>query len=107
MLIKKIGSLLAPSSIDQSHSKNNVVKKEGDESQVDSENIAEDESSYHALILHKRPDQSGHELIQQLLNASSDIGIFSAMGSDSMEKVIKKQHQRLHLVELQNMCAYQ
>ena len=41
------------------------------------------------MFLHKRPDQSGHELIQQLLNASGDIGIFSAMGSDSMEKIIK------------------
>merc|ERR1711923_314432 len=48
-----------------------------------------DDGQFQALLLHKRPDQSGHELIQQLLNASSDIGIFSTMVSDSMEKVIK------------------
>ena len=48
-----------------------------------------DDGAMQALFLHKRPDQSGHELIQQLLNASGDVGIFSAMGSDSMEKIIK------------------
>ena len=50
---------------------------------------SDDGGAIQALFLHKRPDQTGHELIQQLLNASGDIGIFSAMGSDSMEKIIK------------------
>ena len=87
LLMKKLSSLLMPSV----SSGTNIFQGEFQE---DASNDFEllndcDDGSVQSLLLHKRPDQSGHELIQQLLNASSDIGIFSAMGSDSMEKVIK------------------
>ena len=87
LLLQKLGHFIVPSfKVEESNNElvNHDKVGEGQESPP-----SLDEISTQALMLHKRPDQSGHELIQQLLNASSDIGIFSAMGSDSMEKVIR------------------
>ena len=98
MLLGKLGSLIAPimkgSSSPVSSSETVIQDKVDPFSNAGEETRTKDDAIDidtlpQALMLHKRPDQSGHELIQQLLNASSDIGIFSAMGSDSMEKVIK------------------
>ena len=44
-------------------------------------------SALEAVFLHKRGDQTTQELIQKLVNASPDIGIFAS--TDSMEKIIK------------------
>ncbi len=91
LLLDKLGQLISPC-VNQQSSAN----KEDEAQEAAAETLSNlgpegpgEGESHQALLLHKRPDQSGHELIQQLLNASSDIGIFSAMGSDSMEKVIK------------------
>ena len=86
MLLGKLGSLIAPiikSGSSQAQAEMTSIQDNAEVSRIDQDMDSK------ALMLHKRPDQSGHELIQQLLNASSDIGLFSAMGSDSMEKVIK------------------
>ncbi len=68
------------------------------------ESLDHDETSNptQALYVHKRSDQNAHELIQQLLNASGDIGLFPSMGSDSMEKVIRidKEMNQKHMAEV-------
>ena len=54
---------------------------EGHDQQID------EVSALEAVFLHKRGDQTTQELIQKLVNASPDIGIFAS--TDSMEKIIK------------------
>ena len=41
-----------------------------------------------SLFIHKREDQSANEVIQQLLNASSDMRIFRFSGNQNMEKIV-------------------
>ena len=41
-----------------------------------------------SLFIHKREDQSANEVVQQLLNASSDMRIFRFSGNQNMEKIV-------------------
>ena len=42
-----------------------------------------------SLFVHKRKDQSAHEIIQLMLNSTSDMDIFTSNGQESMEKVVR------------------
>ena len=41
-----------------------------------------------SLYIHKREDQSANEIIQQLLNVSSEMRIFRSSGNQNMEKIV-------------------
>ena len=41
-----------------------------------------------SLYLYKREDESAHEIIQQLLNASADLRLFRMSGNQNMEKIV-------------------
>ena len=55
-----------------------------------------------SLFIHKREDQSANEIVQQLLNASSEIRIFRFTGPQNMEKIvlIDKELNKYHRAEV-------
>ena len=63
------------------HNLNTVLPDAGHGQQIDEVPALE------AVFLHKRGDQTTQELIQKLVNASPEIGIFAS--TDSMDKIIK------------------
>jgi hypothetical protein len=86
VLMSKLAHLMTP---DTMHDQANEDPIATHSTSGPAPNDIEDDAPLQAVFVHRRPDQSVHELIQQLLNASTDIGILSSMSSDSMEKVIR------------------
>ena len=93
LLLKKLSDYLIPESETFSKPVPEPVSSpdEVEDLPVDASHQQErsDTSNRLSLFVHKRKDQTGHEIIQMMLNSTLEMEIFSTNSQESMEKVVR------------------
>ena len=97
LLLTKLADYLIPESESLTKTKLESVSTQDDEVEELLDFTCSQQSSEHrvdisnrlSLFVHKRKDQTAHEIIQMMLNSTTEMDIFPSNSQESMEKVVR------------------